>query len=372
MEISELSSLLRIGLVVMGIACIAIGAIRIMIIWKKKESKLAYIKVFVKYLLCAILCFAGSHIISNEMDRTGAIVEAKHPISIDHITYGQAFDAYLTNVEWFRVSAKYTDNGKDVIQMNADCEYEGEEREITMQFRFNGSMVTYDENTSFRISFVGFDETEEVSVADMQDIVYEMFLKYASDHDMDLDESVKYGILYSEGCELTEEEQLALEDGEGDFDEEEYEEEESYGDSPVQTGRIVPLEDYVSYSQTADEMVDALSMAGLPVYYWEEDDSFGSDDGCLSIMNTDAGGCRINISYSENLLYSVCGINPDMSLYEADEILLANGAVDATRPDDTAAWRYTIDGKYSLTIYGSYNDTIDISFDCFLDDLTSW
>lgn len=146
----------------------------------------------------------------------------------------------------------------------------------------------------------------------------------------------------------------------------------SASDKELIVGDIIPLEEYITYDQTADEMAASLSAVGLPVQYMEEYGEIGSLDRSLIILNTDAGGCEINISYSDSTLYSVCGINPGMSLQEANEILLANGAVDATRPDDTVAWRYTIDGKYSLTMFGASEDKIDISFHCYLDDLTSW
>lgn len=378
MEISGLNDIFRIGLVILGIGCIVIGIVRFIRL-DKQGGKLEYVKVIVSTIFSAALFFAGAFALNSELNRTGEYVQEKHPISIDNITYGQALDAFCSNIKWSRVAAEYTDSGSDVIQMNASCKYNGDKRKITMQIRFEKDMAIVNEDTPFEISFIGLDDAEETSMEDMEDILYEMFLSYASEHEISLDESVKNGILYSDGWKLTEEERMAFEDEEDNFDDEEYEDKnplnedaEQSGAVSDQIGGIVSLEDYISYSQTADEMVDSLFSAGLPVQYWEEYDSFGSEDGSLKIFNTDMGGCQINITYSDDILYSVCGINPAMSLEEADEILLANGAVDATRPDDTVAWRYTIDGRYSLTMYGSSNNTIEISFDCYLDDLTSW
>lgn len=201
MGIGELNDSFRTGLVILGIGCIIIGIIRIIRL-KKQGSKWQYVKIIIASVFSAVLFFAGANGLSSELNRTGDYVKEKHPISIDNITYGQAIDAFCSNIKWSRVASEYTDGGSDVVQMDAECEYNGDKRKIVMQIHFERDVAVINEDTPFEIDFIGLDDAEETSIEDMEDILYEMFLSYASDHEISLDESVKYGILYSEGWNL--------------------------------------------------------------------------------------------------------------------------------------------------------------------------
>lgn len=129
----------------------------------------------------------------------------------------------------------------------------------------------------------------------------------------------------------------------------------------------IALEKYVTNGLTAEELAQKLEDVGV-TFVNDGTDIFRTNDGAFSMSNTDIGGVQINLSATGTGNFSIFGINTNMSLEEADQVLKSEGAVDATLPDDTVAWRYTVDGKYSLIMYGTGDENkIDITFDAFLD-----
>lgn len=123
----------------------------------------------------------------------------------------------------------------------------------------------------------------------------------------------------------------------------------------------IPLEYYITFDQTADDMAVRLEEAGLGIGYLETRDSYGLSDESLIIQNSDMG-TEISMTPSLNNKFSICGINSNMSLEKANEILLNRGTVEELREGDVVVWQYIIDGKYSIIIYGAGENGILFSF----------
>lgn len=203
MDINKMNGMLKLLLFVIGAASAMIGIVRAVILSKKGDGRLRCIKSVAGGAIMLVMCIALVPFLDSLLDQTGEYVKKGRPSSIEGITYGQAIDAVCSNVEWSQVAAEYSENGRDIVQMDADCNYSGEEHRIKMQINYDDDLRIINETSPFEISYIGFDDTEQMSISDMQDIVYDMFLAYASEHGIELDESMKKGILYTDGWKYT-------------------------------------------------------------------------------------------------------------------------------------------------------------------------
>lgn len=199
MNISTISNLLKLAIFLLGITAIVKGIAKFVRVRRNGESIWHQLSTIVVSIALAALCFCGGAAMGDAQDQFGDYVKGNYPSSISDITYGQAIESVCENLEWSNVTREYNTGGGNIVQMDADCVYQEEERKITIQFRYGQEFSLIDENTPFEISFVGFDDSAETSVSDMQEIIYSMFEVYASEHQMTIDESAKDGILYSAG-----------------------------------------------------------------------------------------------------------------------------------------------------------------------------
>lgn len=200
MDSQSLTNFLKVLLILGGIGSLIFGIVKVIMAGKKGKGIFSRIITIAVSVMAAIICFVGSSAFSSEMKKTGENILANHPASINSITYGQAIENVCGNIEWSRVTAESSSNNRAFVQMNADCTYDDKERKIVIQFDYGTADLTaVDESTPFKISFVGFDDDSQVSVSDMEDIIYSMFEFYASDHQIELDETMKEGLLYTSG-----------------------------------------------------------------------------------------------------------------------------------------------------------------------------
>ena len=111
---------------------------------------------------------------------------------------------------------------------------------------------------------------------------------------------------------------------------------------------------------SAEELSEVLQSQVTEIHYLEEYDCYGTADSALLLYNSDMG-CEIYLKPSDQYTFSIFGINNNMSIEEANDILLNNGATDATLPDDTSAWRYIIDDIYCIVLFAD-GEGVDICF----------
>lgn len=197
MNISTISNLLKLAVFLLGITAIVKGIVKFVRVRRNGESIWHQLSTIVVSIALAAICFFGGAAMGDAQDQFGDYVKGNYPSSISGITYGQAIESVCENLEWSNVTREYSTGGGNIVQMDADCVYQEKERKITIQFCYGQEFSLIDENTPFEITFVGFDDSEETSVSDMQEIIYSMFEVYASEHQMTIDESAKDGILYS-------------------------------------------------------------------------------------------------------------------------------------------------------------------------------
>lgn len=200
MNSGDFLGLLKVFLVVCAVASIVAGIVKLATASKKGHGKWYKIKTVVTSVLSAIFFMVFVSMLGGEMDHSSAYIKAQHPVSVPYITYGQAIDRVCGNQKWSRMTSQSTTSGSAVVQMDAECMYADGKHRITIQFSYGvREFALIDAATPFEITFVGLDNAEETSVSDMQDIIYEMFVHYADNSGIVLDQTARDGILYSAG-----------------------------------------------------------------------------------------------------------------------------------------------------------------------------
>lgn len=199
---------LMIGILILLGVCSIIGGIIKLVKSKKEQKGTGYkIKVILLSVFKAVISFYVASYIHTTISGIAAAPMVNYPSSIENITYGQAFDIACEDIKWSGASEQIGEEGGNkftFIQMDGKYTYGGEKHDIIIQFRykFGVSFDEIDESMPFQISFVGLDGDNEAYEDDMEDIIYSMFKMYADENEIYLDESVKDGILYTEGWEL--------------------------------------------------------------------------------------------------------------------------------------------------------------------------
>lgn len=197
MNIGEFASIMRVVLMLCAAGVFLSGLVKAKRARKNGRSGIGSIAVGV---ISAIVILAMAVYLGNTTDSGGEYIKLQHPTGVLNITYGQALDKVCGNQKWYQMTSEASNSGQAIVQMDADCNYNGAVRKITIQFNYGvRDFVEIDANTPFQITFVGFDDAEETSVSAMQDLIYEMFAHYAADNGIELDTSVKDTILYSSG-----------------------------------------------------------------------------------------------------------------------------------------------------------------------------
>lgn len=205
MNINSFISIVKVLFNLGGIAAIIVGIIKIISAKKKGKNTRYRIKVIAGTIVLAAVCFIIPGFISEELDKSGEYIKANHPASIASITYGQVFDELCANMEWSQVQSSSSSSELSFVQLDADCNYGGEERKITIQFNYGmEDLQVIDENTPFEITFVGFDGEEQTSTETMQELIYSMFEYYAGQNQITVDESMKDDILHTKGWHVSE------------------------------------------------------------------------------------------------------------------------------------------------------------------------
>lgn len=206
MDTGVLMSIIIWVLVLVGIGYILHG-IRKLIKAKEQNRKAGYkIWVCISTVFTAVLFFGAAFFVRyTTEDRQGMQPKANYPASIENITYGQAIDASCEDVKWSGAGWSQSDSGETFFQMDGKYIVDGKNQRITIQFNYGRGCDTVKESTPFEISFIGLDGAENAYEDEMEDIMYSMFKAYADKHNISLDESVKDGILYTEGWDKADE-----------------------------------------------------------------------------------------------------------------------------------------------------------------------
>lgn len=94
----------------------------------KKKSKLPVILISVAVVavvavVALVLIFGDSNV---SIVKDGYLTEYS-----EKITVGEAFDDYFASPEW---KAFESEEGKDIVEFNGKCEYDGEEVDVCLQF----------------------------------------------------------------------------------------------------------------------------------------------------------------------------------------------------------------------------------------------
>lgn len=131
------------------------------------------------------------------------------------------------------------------------------------------------------------------------------------------------------------------------------------------TGDKYALENYINQNMTADEMGEALQLAGLD-FILDESGYYTSANESVWIYNTDMGGCQLYLNISSEPIYSIYGLYCGMSLEEAEQILDKQGAIEFTYEDDSAVRRYKLFDSYSVLLSLGENEITGIEFNYFL------
>lgn len=152
-----------------------------------------------KIVQCVIAIVFGMfayQIIVNLVDNNSAKALNACPASIQNISYGKAIESYCSDVTW---SQFMDDNSKStVIEMNGKGKYKNKEHDIKIQFMSADTTDTHGylpDDAAIFVRFVGLDDDEETPEETEKDILFAMFSKYATEHDIELDESQKHDIL---------------------------------------------------------------------------------------------------------------------------------------------------------------------------------
>ncbi len=154
MDSQSITNLFKVLLILLGIGSLIFGIVKVIMAKKKGKGILGRIATIAVSVMGAIICFFGSSTIGAEMNKTGEYILANHPASINSITYGQAIENVCGNIEWSKVTAESSSDGRAFAQMNADCKYDNEERKIVIQFDYGTKdFNAVDESTPFKIRF---------------------------------------------------------------------------------------------------------------------------------------------------------------------------------------------------------------------------
>lgn len=198
MDSMKVSNLVSGFMILVGVASIIVGIVKVIAANKKQLGKGYKLKTICSSAFLAIFCFFAASLFGQVHSERGECARANHPYSIENITYGQAIDATCEDVQWSGANFDKSEGGTTYLQMDGTCRYGGKKREITIQFNYgtkDWSLIK--ESTPFEISFVGLDGAKEASDKEMKDIIYYMFEKYAQKHNISLEKSMKNGILYT-------------------------------------------------------------------------------------------------------------------------------------------------------------------------------
>lgn len=162
--------------------------------WRSKEGKM--IRKVILSVIYIFIAFFTYNMIADRIDSNSAKALNACPASIENISYGQAIGAYCSDVTW---SQFMDDNSKNtVVEMNGKANYKNKERDIRIQFMSDQTVDTdgyISEDAAIYVRFVGLDGKEETLEETEKDILYAMFSKYATEHDITLEESQKDDIL---------------------------------------------------------------------------------------------------------------------------------------------------------------------------------
>lgn len=200
MDIGGFLGIMKMILIICAVGSVVVGIVKLATAAKKGRGRWYKIKTIVFSILSAALFLFMNSLLVEELDNSGNYIKAQHPVGVPNITYGQAIDKVCGNQRWSRAGNENTTTGQTIVHLDADCMYGGEEHKITIQFSYGArDFVLIDEDTPFEITFIGFDDAEETSISDMQDIMFEMFEHYATSNGIPLDPSARDTILYSEG-----------------------------------------------------------------------------------------------------------------------------------------------------------------------------
>lgn len=121
---------------------------------------------------------------------------------------------------------------------------------------------------------------------------------------------------------------------------------------------ILVLDDYIEYGQTAQQMAQSLADNGIEMFYYEDYESYGTNDGSVLIYD-DLMGTTISVIKSDEVKCSLLGLTTDMTLEEAESALLSSGAIDTTLSDDVGVRRFNLDGI--IVVIGLEGDSISIT-----------
>lgn len=196
MDSMKLDMLLRVAIILVAVISMILCIIKIIKGKRNGKGIFYYIKNILGTCITVLFCIMFFYFSRKQMDVFGEYILQNYPSSIDFITYGDAINTVCDNIKWTTTTAEASENGLAFVQMDADYDNNNTHHKIKIQFNYGlTDFVSVDESTPFSISFVGIDDAKETEISDMQDIIYDMFEAYASSHKMEVNTSMKGGIL---------------------------------------------------------------------------------------------------------------------------------------------------------------------------------
>lgn len=184
--------LLPIGLAIFGILLV-VNRIR------SHSSPIRIIIAIIQGVFFTILGCMVPIFYANKVDEVSSASLISTPASISNITYGQAIDAACTDVEW----DCFTEESRKflVVEMHGKYSYNNVENDIVIQFSYPdlySSITKIETSSPMKIGFLGFGDSQREAESTMQEILFSMFPKYATQNGITLDESQKEDILYNQ------------------------------------------------------------------------------------------------------------------------------------------------------------------------------
>ena len=191
MNIGDFSQILKIAPYITIVAGIVIVIMEI----RKTRNILRIVLSGAGTFILAFVLFYFSGTAGDQTDRLSSYIKNAHPSSISNITYGQVIDYCCKDVSWSYASKK--DKAPYGYTVQADGKYKEEGSDITLQFFYNEDFeVTHiEEETPFRVSWIGKDENAEVTSDETEQTLFAMFQKYGKANGISVDESMMDGIL---------------------------------------------------------------------------------------------------------------------------------------------------------------------------------
>lgn len=303
-------------------------------------------------LILTFIIFAFVYVLPNHYVDA---VRKSSPSGYEGITYEKAFNNFFANPEW----SFFTGEGDEkVVEFTGNCYYGDEKVKVTVQFVLDMEKETYQ---LWSLAIDG-ESQDMLTTGLLLDKIFSDYQSDGQENDLSWNDDagntdVGTGMDDAASAEIAENQEV-----------EDNTKAETGNDTATTVATVVALEDYLDFSQTAEEMGETLQQAEFDIIC-DESGTYCAADDSVEFYNTDLGGSQIRIMPATgDTIYSLYGVYCGMTLEEAEAALAQIGAVDVTLPDDVAVRRYTIFDQYSMLLSLGSTMINGIDFDCYLAD----